>query len=166
MRQVIFWVLFVFGVATSLTPGVFLLMLNAPSPVQDLQVRVLTPVVAPGQEFQVEISSVLTDECSGTIWRSIIDSAGVRTEYQPAVRPDQATYTVKLTVPLGANPGVAYYQVKVEWVCNAVQRVFPRVTQQRAAVFVIKPLPGQIPDLDKQGVYRAPDTLAAEGASL
>ncbi len=166
MRHIVFFFLFTVGLLVSLTPAVFLFLLNAPSPVQDLQVEVLTPTVAPGQEFQARISSVLTDECTGTIWRSIIDASGVRTEYQPAVRPDQATYLVKLTVPLGASPGVAYYQVKVEWVCNMVQRIFPRVTQQRAAVFVVKPLPGQLPDLDKQGVYTQPQNETVKGASL
>ncbi len=164
-KYIVWWFVAVFGFGVALTPGITLFLLNEPSPVSSSKLDVLTPEVAPGQDFKMHVSSEITKKCKGTIWRSIIDSAGVQTNYKPVPRPDDPDFSVSLTVPLGAAPGPATYQSRIEWECNYVQELWPRVVLLRRALFTITPLAKQVPDLTKQGAYTFPSepTAVAQG---
>lgn len=138
-------------------PALLIYWYKEPPPVTYSQRKVLTPVVPPGGELQIRISSDVAKKCNATVYRSIVDSSSVKTEYSSVFRPTETDYTVKVTIPLGAAPGPAFYSARLEWKCNIVQQWFPQEVIQRNIYFEIAPSEGQMPMPERQGVYEAPE---------
>lgn len=154
-------ILFIMAVIASL-PAAFILLLKeeSPIPVGTSKREVLTPFVAPGEKLIVHIEADLTKTgCKAKVFRSIVDSANVVTNYDPEERPSFTKYDVPLTVALGAAPGDAEYQARVEWNCNFIQAIFPRVTVQRPLKFIIVPADNQKQLPDQQGIYEPAPSL-------
>jgi hypothetical protein len=145
-----------FGTAFIL-PALLIYWYKEPPPVVYSQRRVLTPVVPPGGELQIRISADVTKKCNATVYRSVVDSSSVQTQYAPVFRPLETDYTVRVTIPLGAAPGPAFYSARVQWKCNFVQQWFPQEVIQRNIYFEIAPSEGQLPMPSRQGVYQAPE---------
>ena len=158
MKRFILWSLatFFFGFI-ALSPGLLVYWYNEPAPVVYSVRKVLTPVVPPGGELQIRISADFAKKCDATVYRSIVDSSGIEADYAPEPRPTKTDYTIKITIPLGAAPGPAFYSARVVWNCNFVQKWFPQEVIQRNINFNIAPSEGQLPMPQKQGVYEMPE---------
>jgi len=137
-------------------PALLIYWYNETPPITYGLRKVLTPVVAPGGNLRIKISSDVTKNCTATVFRSIVDSSGVQTAYTAESRPLETDYIVEITVPLGAAPGPAFYAARLEWQCNMVQAIWPRLIIQRQIGFDIAPADGQLPQMEKQGIYGAP----------
>lgn len=157
MKRFILWTFatFILG-AIALSPALFIYLYNEPPPVNYSRRQVLTPVVPPGGELQIRISADITKRCSSQVFRTIVDTTGRPFEFVPEARPVQTDYIVRITVPLGAAPGPAYYSARVEWSCNLVQQYFPQEVTQRNIEFTIAPAEGQLPIPQQQGIYQKP----------
>jgi hypothetical protein len=157
MKRFILWSIATLILGTiALSPALFIYLYNEPPPVTYSRRQVLTPVVPPGGELQIRISSDLTKRCSSEVYRTIVDVTGRPFDFVPEPRPLSTDYTIKLTVPLGAAPGPAYYSARVAWSCNMVQKYFPQEVIQRNIDFIIAPAEGQLPMPQQQGVYQVP----------
>jgi hypothetical protein len=129
---------------------------NEAAPVSYSHRDVLTPSVPPGGTLLIKVSAELTKGCLATSYRSIIDSSGVQTDYEPVTRPAMTDFVVAVTVPLGAVPGPAKYRSRVDWNCNLVQRWYPRSVYLPELSFTIDPTPKQEQVPEKQGIFELP----------
>lgn len=101
---------------------------------REIDVRtVLTPVVEQGGELAVRVVATMDRRCTVTVERAIIDNEGTMREAVPveSVRePGTSTLIVKSIVPSASVPGPdARYRVKLSWICNPLQEIWPRVEQ-------------------------------------
>lgn len=103
--------------------------------------EVLTPDVAPGENFQIRYRIDWTNSCQVTGFRFIIDGAGYQHERVRDVRMvdvGREDFTVSIPVPASAAPGNAFYTGVVQYVCNPVQRFLaPMEIPLRPRPFVI-----------------------------
>ncbi|EJN04215.1 hypothetical protein [Phyllobacterium sp. YR531] len=75
-------------------------------------------------EFEVERSRI----CSSTVKRWLVDSAGTRhsiTNFTVGsnLKKGREVYQRSITIPANAAVGTAYYEVKLEFACNVIQRL-------------------------------------------
>lgn len=159
MKRFILWSLAVFFLGgLALSPALLIYLYNENPPVTYTQRKVLTPVVAPGGTLKIRISSDVGDDCTAVVYRTIVDSAGVQTNYAGERRPMETDYTIEMTVPLGAAPGPAFYKPRLDWQCNVIQAIWPRTVYQRQLEFEIAPSDGQMQMPGQQGIYQKPFT--------
>lgn len=130
-------------------------------PVSNYNKREIDPStlrVAPGQDLKINISANISNkECDAMVVRTITDSTGRPFEFASELRPQQVSYQIELTVPLGTYPGPAQYTAKIFWSCNFMQNWFPKIITQSPLLFEILPADGQLPMPQQQGVYEAPE---------
>lgn len=142
--------------------GLPILMYLEKPPVSTYARREIDPKtlkVAPGEEVLINISAAVANkECDGKVVRTITDSTGRSFDFAPEPRPLLETYTVPLTVPLGAYPGEAEYSATIYWSCNFVQKFFPTVIVQKPLKFEIIPAAGQLPNPEQQGIFMVPQS--------
>lgn len=146
----------VFRYAVLIAPALAIYWYNEPPAVTYSQRKVLTPQVAPGDNLLIAVSAEMGKFCSSTVTRSIIDSAGVVTTFEPAARPAMSSYTINLPVPLGAFPGPARYSADVAWECNPLQKWFPYMVHQADIAFEIVPASEQEQLPERQGIWKRP----------
>ena len=157
MKRFILWSLAVFFLGgLGLSPALLIYLYNENPPVTYTQRKVLTPIVTPGGTLKIRISSDVADDCTAIVYRTIVDSSGVQTNYAGELRPKETDYTIELTVPLGAAPGPAFYKPRLEWQCNMIQAIWPHTVFQRQLGFEIAPSDGQMQMPEQQGIYQAP----------
>ncbi len=158
MKRPVFWFIYalLFGFI-AMMPALSIYLYYEKPPVSYSIRKVLTPKVPPGGELRIQISADISKSCVSTVYRSIVDSSNIQTDYAPEARPQVTDYVITLTVPLGASPGPAYYSARVEWQCNFVQEWFPQEVIQRNINFEIEPSEGQLPVPERQGVYEKPE---------
>lgn len=135
------------------SPAMVIVLMNRAPPVYYGGRNVQTPQVPPGGVLKIDIDSEIKDGCTAKVFRAIVDSTGVATEFEPMARNNIPAQVIELTVPLGAAPGTAYYRARIEWSCNFVQKVFPYVVNQRPLKFEIVPAFNQEQRPEQQGVY-------------
>jgi hypothetical protein len=118
--------------------------------------KIVTPIVAPGENIVIQIRSVSHRECPSTVKRTIVDSEGYEYTKVDEDRSTVGQYDVSLTIPLGAFSGPATYVATVMRRCNPLQEVFPSTVQQPPLGFVIRKLETQMQLPEQQGIYTEP----------
>lgn len=100
---------------------------------REMAVRtVMTPMVEQGGELAVKVAAVMDQRCTVIVERSIIDSEGTVRIAEPveSVRePGTSILIARSIVPSASAPGPARYRVTMNWVCNPLQELWPRVEQ-------------------------------------
>lgn len=99
---------------------------------------------AAGSYIEVELHFERHRECDGTIYRRIVDSAGVQFEYGASstvynhaqrtrglLAPDLMR---SLQLPVALHKGPAFYSPVIVWHCNWMQEVFWPITQQQTPI--------------------------------
>lgn len=139
-RQLIFAVSAFFLGGIALIPALVIFWLLEESPIAWSNRRILNEKVYPGTELKIQVKSIITKTCDATVYRSIIDSAGIQTDYAPITRPGFTDSTIKVIVPINAAPGPARYVARSDWKCNPVQYWWPYSVYQQDLEFEILPL--------------------------
>jgi hypothetical protein len=160
MKSKLLWalLLFIAGSIPVLT-SLAVYWYNEAPPVSYSRREILTPSVPPGGPLMVKISAELTKDCVATSHRTIVDAAGVETDYAPVTRPAVTDFVVTIQVPLGATPGPAKYRSIVEWNCNPVQAWYPRTIYLPELPFTVEPAPQQEQIPQQQGVFEKPPLI-------
>lgn len=101
-----------------------------PQPLPDR--RIITPQVKRGEFMIVGAARVAGNECSGWIYRQITDAHDdlvfYETEFRPPTEtPLPPTSVRRFLIPMYAVPGIAHYDVTIQWTCNLLQRAFPSI---------------------------------------
>jgi len=123
----------------SAVPGLLVFWYNE-TPPQSYSTRIVeTPVVQRGGILTVKIvREEIVNYYVANALRSIVDSAGMLTFYDTEPVPiDDMVLTVHIRVPTDARVGTAYYHSKVLWICNPLQRWFPKTVLQNVLTFEI-----------------------------
>lgn len=112
----------------------------------------LAKEVMAGGNLEIRINSATSTRCVGTVYRSIVDDTGRVFTFEPEQRPSVSSYVVQLAIPPDAKPGLARYQARIDWECNPLQRVWPKVILRPDLEFTILPNPRQ------QSLYQTEET--------
>jgi hypothetical protein len=101
---------------------------------------VVTPNVEQGGDLMLRVAAIMDQTCAVNVRRAIVDSEGTLHLSVPVIDTREAgtaITTIRSTVPSGAAPGPAYYRVTLEWQCNPLQRLWPRIEQLPDLPFTI-----------------------------
>ena len=162
-KTIVTWaILLIIGGMIASVPAVLIVMINMEPPIHYGGREVLTPEVPPGGKLRIDVSSEVKNGCDAMVYRSIVDSTKATTEFEVISRNQIPNQIIELTVPLGATPGTAFYQARIDWSCNFVQKFFPYTVNQRPLKFKIVPLPKQEQSLEQQGVYEPPNPITMQ----
>ena len=162
-KFVVTWItLLIIGGLIASTPAAIIVLINKQPPIYYGGREVLTPEVPPGGKLRIDVSSEIKNGCDATVYRSIVDSTKATTDFEAISRNQIPNQIIELTVPLGATPGTAFYQARIDWSCNFVQKFFPYVVNQQPLKFKIVPLPKQEQRLEQQGVYEPPNPITMQ----
>jgi len=132
--------------------------------VGEIERRILTPAVQPGDVLRIEISRTRHPfDCRASVHRRIIDGAGIEYPLAARAQPGGTRFVIETIVPPGAVPGPAAYLVKIEYVCNPLQRFVPFEINRPALQFQIL---DPVPSLGKNQSYylQIPQMKAGEAA--
>jgi hypothetical protein len=103
----------------------------------------LAKEVMAGGNLKIRINSSTSTRCVGTVYRTIVDDTGRVFTFEPERRPSDSSYVVDLAIPPDAKPGQARYQARIDWECNPLQRIWPKVILRPDLEFTILPNPKQ-----------------------
>lgn len=130
---------------------------------REIAVRtVLTPIVEQGGVISVKVVATMDQRCLVTIERAVIDSERTLRLAEPveSVRePGTSELIVRAIVPSASKPGPADYRVTMNWQCNPLQKIWPRVEQLPDLSFeIVAAKPAETSD-------RLPNALISKGNS-
>jgi hypothetical protein len=106
----------------------FLFCLYEAGPIERYSRSVFPTDVRGGEVITITSTVIRSKQCSSMVYREFIDSVGRVATYEPfegpALKAGVEQFKSQVTVPEGMTPGSLTYRVRVEFVCNPVQKLF------------------------------------------
>jgi hypothetical protein len=106
----------------------FLFCLYESGPIERYSRSVFPTDVRGGEVITVTSTVIRSKECTSTVYREFIDSAGRVATYDPTDGPPLKAgleqFESQITVPEGMTPGDLIYRVRVTFACNPIQEIF------------------------------------------
>lgn len=104
------------------------MLLDRSPPITYQRAEALAPSVPAGGSIEVEFEVNRDRICPSTVKRWLVDAAGTRhsiTNFTVGsnLKRGKEVYQRSITVPENAAIGPAYYEVKLEFACNIIQRL-------------------------------------------
>lgn len=117
------------------------------APVTVDQIRIIPPIVRPGQSADIEFTIRRHRVCAVRGEGYVYDGANVRWPYQPSTLRTisdtlgREVYAVKRTIPISATPGAAFYRISLYHVCplNLFHLIWPITDVVESLSFEIVP---------------------------
>jgi hypothetical protein len=129
-RLIIMWLLKI-GYTLALIAGLYVIFVwtfENEVPWEILGVKVLTPVVVPGEEFKMLLDIKKTRNCQGSVTRSLGGACGNTdiTTVPTTLGIGRIDYEVHIRVPENIPDGaICIARIRTEYSCNIWQQIFP-----------------------------------------
>ena len=134
------------GYSLALIAGLYVIAMwtfDTQVPWEILGVKVLTPIVAPGEEFKMILDVRKNKNCQGFVTRSLGGACGNVdvTTVPTTLGIGRVDYEVHLRVPSGIPDGaICIARIRVDYTCNAWQQIFPESFTLPEVPFTVRKL--------------------------